>query len=153
MWERVDIEGIENLRVTSSEGAEHGLDVSAESMHQLFLADLPHLDSVRRNHGNVVEMVSGSVESSMTAARSFETPNISFDELDEKSARAGFDITLETESLTDLMVSTSINDGRRLVRVIAPERFGGLGHTLSMPPALTIDTAVLDGEILRLKFD
>ena len=153
MWERVDIEGIENLRVPSSEGTEHGLDVSAESMHQLFLADLPHLDSVRRNHGNVVEMVSGSVESSMTAARSFETPNISFDELDEESARAGFDITLETESLTDLMVSTSINDGRRLVRVIAPERFGGLVHTLSMPPALAIDTAVLDGEILRLKFD
>ena len=74
MWERVDIEGIENLRVPSSEGTEHGLDVSAESMHQLFLADLPHLDSVRRNHGNVVEMVSGSVESSMTVARSFETP-------------------------------------------------------------------------------
>jgi hypothetical protein len=107
MWERVDIEGIENLRMSSSEGAEHGLDVSAESMHQLFLADLPHLDSVRRNHGNVVEMASGSVESSMTAARSFETPNISFDELDDASARAGFDITLETETLTDLMVSTS----------------------------------------------
>ena len=89
----------------------------------------------------------------MTAARSFETPNISFDELDDASARAGFDITLETETLTDLMVSTSIDDGRRLVRVIAPERFGGLVHTLSLPPALAIDTAVLDGEILRLKFD
>ncbi len=153
MWERVDIEGIENLRMSSSEGAEHGLDVSAESMHQLFLADLAHLDSVRRNHENVVEMASGSVESSMTAARSFETPNISFDELDDASARAGFDITLETETLTDLMVSTSIGDGRRLVRVIAPERFGGLVHTLSLPPALAVDTAVWDGEILRLKFD
>lgn len=153
MWERVDIEGIEDLRRPSSEDAEHGLDMSAESMHQLFLADLPHLDSVRRNHGNVVETASVNIESSIAAARSFETPNISFDELDDISARAGFDITLETDALTDLMVSTSIGDGRRLVRVIAPERFGGLVHTLSMPPSLAIDSVVLDGEILRLKFD
>ncbi len=70
MWERVDIEGIESLMMSSSEDAEHGLDVSAESMHQLFLADLPHLDSVRRNHGNVVETASVNIESSIAVARS-----------------------------------------------------------------------------------
>ena len=57
------------------------------------------------------------------------------------------------DSLTELSVTTSIDDGRRLVRVIAPERFGGMIHTLSVPASMDVDSAILADGILHLNFD
>ena len=68
-------------------------------------------------------------------------------------AKAGFDIDLDTDSLTELSVTTSIDDGRRLVRVIAPERFGGMIRTLSVPASMDVESAIISDGVLHLNFD
>jgi hypothetical protein len=38
------------------------------------------------------------------------------------------------------------------VRIIAPERFGGLIRTYKLPQGMSVDSAILDEGILQLKF-
>jgi hypothetical protein len=122
-------------------------------MHQQFLADLPHLESAKNNHNEVLTQISARIDESKTNSRSLDSDSVAFDELDREAAKAGFDISLDMDSLTELSVTTSIDDGRRLVRVIAPERFGGMIHTLSVPASMDVDSAILTDGILHLNFD
>ena len=122
-------------------------------MHQRFLADLPHLESAKSNHNDILKHISGRIDESKTHSRSFESPGVAFDELDKESAQAGFDINLDIESLTGLSVTTLIDEERRLVRVIAPERFGGMVRTLSVPATMDVESAILSDGVLHLSFD
>ena len=153
MWRKVEILGSETLGEELDDTLDRGLDIDAETMHQQFLADLPHLESAKNNHNEVLTQISGRVDESKTNSRSLDSDSVAFDELDREAAKAGFDISLDMDSLTELSVTTSIDDGRRLVRVIAPERFGGMIHTLSVPASMDVDSAILTDGILHLNFD
>ncbi|MEK9804958.1 MAG: hypothetical protein VW551_01520 [Euryarchaeota archaeon] len=153
MWRKVEILGAETLGEELDDTLDRGLDIDAETMHNRFLADLPHLESAKNNHNEVLTQISGRIIESKTNSRSLDSNCVSFDELDREAAKAGFDIILDMDSLTELSVTTSIDDGRRLVRVIAPERFGGMIHTLSVPASMDVDSAILTDGILHLNFD
>ena len=153
MWRKVEILGSETLGEELDDTLDRGLDIDAETMHQQFLADLPHLESAKNNHNEVLTQISGRIDESKTNSRSLDSDSVAFDELDREAAKAGFEISLDMDSLTELSVTTSIDDGRRLVRVIAPERFGGMIHTLSVPASMDVDSAILTDGILHLNFD
>ena len=153
MWRKVEVLGSETLGEELDDNLDRGLDIDAETMHQQFLADLPHLESAKNNHNEVLTQISGRIDESKTNSRSLDSDSVAFDELDREAAKAGFDISLDMDSLNELSVTTSIDDGRRLVRVIAPERFGGMIHTLSVPASMDVDSAILTDGILHLKFD
>ena len=153
MWRKVEVGGSENLGEELDDNLDRGLDIDAETMHQRFLADLPHLESAKNNHNEVLTQISGKIDESKINSRSLDSDSIAFDELDREAAKAGFDIHLDMDSLTELSVTTSIDDGRRLVRVIAPERFGGMIHTLSVPASMDVDSAILTDGILHLNFE
>ena len=153
MWRKVEVVGSETLGEELDDDLDRGLDIDAETMHQRFLADLPHLESAKNNHNEVLTQISGRIDESKTNSRSLDSDSVAFDELDREAAKAGFDISLDMDSLTELSVTTSIDDGRRLVRVIAPERFGGMIHTLSVPASMDVDSAILTDGILHLNFD
>ena len=153
MWRKVEVLGSETLGEELDDNLDRGLDIDAETMHQQFLADLPHLESAKNNHNEVLTQISVRIDESKTNSRSLDSDSVAFDELDREAAKAGFDISLDMDSLTELSVTTSIDDGRRLVRVIAPERFGGMIHTLSVPASMDVDSAILTDGILHLNFD
>ena len=153
MWRKVQVLGSETLDEELDDNLDKGLDIDAETMHQQFLADLPHLESAKNNHNEVLTQISGRIDESKTNSRSLDSDSASFDELDREAAKAGFDISLDMDSLTELSVTTSIEDGRRLVRVIAPERFGGMIRILSVPASMDVDSAILTDGILHLNFD
>ena len=153
MWRKVEVLGSETLGEELDDNLDRGLDIDAETMHQQFLADLPHLESAKNNHNEVLTQISGRIDESKTNSRSLDSDSVAFDELDREAAKAGFDISLDMDSLTELSVTTSTDDGRRLVRVIAPERFGGMIHTLSVPASMDVDSAILTDGILHLNFD
>ena len=153
MWRKVEVGGSENLGEELDDNLDRGLDIDAETMHQQFLADLPHLESAKNNHNEVLTQISGRIDESKTNSRSLDSDSVAFDELDREAAKAGFEISLDMDSLTELSVTTSIDDGRRLVRVIAPERFGGMIRTLSVPASMDVDSAILTDGILHLNFD
>jgi len=153
MWLKVNVGGSETLGNGLDEQFERGLDIDAETMHQRFLADLPHLDSAKSNHNDLLTHISGRIGESKSHARSFDSPSIGFDVLDKEAVQSGFDIILDIDALTGLSVTTSIEQERRLIRVIAPERFGGMIHTLSIPAYLDIESASLTDGVLHLSFD
>ncbi len=153
MWRKVEVEGSKTLGEELDDNLDRGLDINAETMHQRFLADLPHLESAKSNHNEVLTQISDKIDESKTHSRSLDSQSVAFEELDREAAKAGFDIDLDTDSLTELSVTTSIDDGRRLVRVIAPERFGGMIRTLSVPASMDVESAIISDGILHLNFD
>jgi len=153
MWRKVEVVGSETLGEELDDDLDRGLDIDAETMHQRFLADLPHLESAKNNHNEVLTQISGRIDESKTNSRSLDSDSVAFDELDREAAKAGFDIDLDMDSLTELSVTTSIDDGRRLVRVIAPERFGGMIRTLSVPASMDVESAIISDGVLHLNFD
>ena len=153
MWRKVEVMGSETLGEELDDNLDRGLDIDAETMHQRFLADLPHLESAKNNHNEVLTQISGKIDESKINSRSLDSDSIAFDELDREAAKAGFDIHLDMDSLTELSVTTSIDDGRRLVRVIAPERFGGMIRTLSVPASMDVESAIISDGVLHLNFD
>ena len=153
MWRKVEVVGSETLGEELDDDLDRGLDIDAETMHQRFLADLPHLESAKNNHNEVLTQISGRIDESKTNSRSLDSDSVAFDELDRETAKAGFDIHLDMDSLTELSVTTSIDDGRRLVRVIAPERFGGMIRTLSVPASMDVESAIISDGVLHLNFD
>jgi|TARA_Y100001936_G_scaffold21501_1_gene18816 hypothetical protein len=153
MWRKVEVVGSETLGEELDDDLDRGLDIDAETMHQRFLADLPHLESAKNNHNEVLTQISGRIDESKTNSRSLDSDSVAFDELDREAAKAGFDIHLDMDSLTELSVTTSIDDGRRLVRVIAPERFGGMIRTLSVPASMDVESAIISDGVLHLNFD
>ena len=153
MWRKVEVEGSKTLGEELDDNLDRGLDIDAETMHQRFLADLPHLESAKSNHNEVLTQISGRIDESKDHSRSLDSQSVAFEELDRKAAKAGFDIDLDTDSLTELSVTTSIDDGRRLVRVIAPERFGGMIRTLSVPASMDVESAIISDGVLHLNFD
>ena len=153
MWRKVDGGGSNDLAEVLDEKLDRGLDIDAESMHHRFLADIPHLESAKSNHNEILKQISGKIEHSKKHTRTFDSDSVAFDELDKESAKAGFDINLDIESLTSLTVTTCIDDERRLVRVIAPERFGGMIRTLSVPATMDVESAKISDGVLHLSFD
>ena len=153
MWRKVEVMGSETLGEELDDNLDRGLDIDAETMHQRFLADLPHLESAKNNHNEILTQISGRIDESKTNSRSLDSDSVAFDELDREAAKAGFDIHLDMDSLTELSVTTSIDDGRRLVRVIAPERFGGMIRTLSVPASMDVESAIISDGVLHLNFD
>ena len=153
MWRKVNVVGYNDLEEAVDEHLDRGLDIDAEAMHQRFLADLPHLESAKSKHNEILTHISGQIEHSKKHTRTFDSDSIAFDELDKESAKAGFEINLDIESLTSLTVTTSIDDEKRLVRIIAPERFGGMIRTLSIPAAMDVESAKISDGTLHLSFD
>lgn len=153
MWRKVDVVGSETLGEELEDNLDRGLDMDAETMHQRFLADLPHLESAKNNHNEVLTKISDRIYEAKTHSRSLDSQSVAFEELDRETAKEGFDIILDKGSLSQLSVTTAIDDGRRLIRVIAPERFGGMIRTLSVPSTMDVESAIISDGVLHLSFD
>ena len=153
MWRKGDVVGSETLGEELEDNLDRGLDMDAETMHQRFLADLPHLESAKNNHNEVLTKISDRIYEAKTHSRSLDSQSVAFEELDRDTAKEGFDIILDKGSLSQLSVTTAIDDGRRLIRVIAPERFGGMIRTLSVPSTMDVESAIISDGVLHLSFD
>lgn len=153
MWRKVDVVGSETLGEELEDNLDRGLDMNAETMHQRFLADLPHLESAKNNHNEVLTKISDRIYEAKTHSRSLDSQSVAFEELDRETAKEGFDIILDKGSLSQLSVTTAIDDGRRLIRVIIPERFGGMIRTLSVPSTMDVESAIISDGVLHLSFD
>ena len=74
MWREVDVVGSDGLGEVLEEHLDRGLDIDAETMHQRFLADLPHLESAKSNHNDILKHISGYYEKDSTSAN-IEVPD------------------------------------------------------------------------------
>jgi len=125
-----------------------GLDAGAEQMHAEFLADLPHLDEVRSEHARVVSDVSEPIATAKSLAREIQPLDEMLAELGGSLSADKISIPLPSALPQDLVVERLSSDQGEIVRLIAPERFGGILRQFALPEDKAIARAVWsEGEL------
>ena len=152
-WSRVQVERLGPnghapgpLGITTS-----GLDVGAEQMHEEFLTDLPHLDEVRSEHARVVSDVSEPIETAKSLARDVQPLDEMLAELGGSLSADRISIPLPSAIPGDLVVERLASEQGELVRLIAPERFGGIMRQFVLPEERALTRAVWSEGELRLE--
>ena len=149
-WSRVEIEMLDAAgHAPRPLGiATPGLDAGAEQMHAEFLADLPHLDEVRGEHAKVVSDVSEPIETAKSLAREIQPLDEMLAELGGSLSADKISIPLPSALPQDLVIERLSSDQGEIVRLIAPERFGGILRQFALPEDKAIARAVWsEGEL------
>ena len=128
-----------------------GLDVGAEQMHEEFLADLPHLDEVRSEHTRVISDVSEPIEMAKSLAREIQPLDEMLAELGGSLSADRISIPLPSAIPDSLVVERLASERGELVRLIAPERFGGIMRQFVLPEERALTRAVWSEGELRLE--
>ena len=134
-WSRVEIDMLgagapasPSLGVTMP-----GLDATAEEMHGLFLEDLSHLDDVRVGHDRVFSDVATPVEMSKSQAREIQPLEELLKEFGGSRSDHRIFIPLPSALPDGLIVEKLASDEVDIIRLIAPEKFGGVLRSSRCP--------------------
>ena len=152
-WSRVQVEMLgPSAHATAPLGiTASGLDVWAEQMHEEFLADLPHLDEVRSEHTRVISDVSEPIEMAKSLAREIQPLDEMLAELGGSLSADRISIPLPSAIPDGLVVERLASEQGELVRLIAPERFGGIMRQFVLPEERALTRAVWSEGELRLE--
>ncbi len=148
-WTRVDVRsdseiesigGLADLKV--------GLDTDAESMHRGFLNELPHLSEVMEMHDSVVTEIESRVLSD-----SVSTLGEFVSEFGGEWSESEIRLPLPTTNKNEFTIDTTNDNDSQIVRVISPERFGGLIRSFRLPKERRVSGAIWEGEFISIKLD
>ena len=148
-WTRVDVQsdaevesigGLADLKV--------GLDTDAETMHRGFLNELPHLSEVMEMHDSVVSDIESRVISD-----SVSTLGEFVSEFEGEWSESEIRLPLKTADKSKFAIDTTIENDSQIVRVISPERFGGLIRKFRLPEGRSVSKAIWEGEFISIKLD
>ena len=133
-WSRIRVEmpGSSAQTDASLDIGESGLDATAEQMHDKFMGSIPHLEEVRHEHWAVVSDLSNSVEASKTMSRDVQPVGEMLSEFGGSMGNREISIPLPSTIPDELIIETGTEGSENLVRLIAPERFGGLIRQFSL---------------------
>ena len=148
-WTRVDVQsdaGIEATGVLAD--LKVGLDTDAESMHMGFLNELPHLSEVMEVHNSVVSDIESRVMSD-----SVSTLGEFVSEFGGEWTESEIRLPLKTANKSKFAIDTTIENDSQIVRVISPERFGGLIRKFRLPEGRSVSKAIWEGEFISIKLD
>ena len=148
-WTRVDVQsdaGIEATGVLAD--LKVGLDTDAESMHIEFLNELPHLSEVMEVHNSVVSDIESRVMSD-----SVSTLGEFVSEFGGEWTESEIRLPLKTANKSKFAIDTTIENDSQIVRVISPERFGGLIRKFRLPEGRSVSKAIWEGEFISIKLD
>ena len=148
-WTRVDVQsdaGIEATGVLAD--LKVGLDTDAESMHIEFLNELPHLSEVMEVHNSLVSDIESRVMSD-----SVSTLGEFVSEFGGEWTESEIRLPLKTANKSKFAIDTTIENDSQIVRVISPERFGGLIRKFRLPEGRSVSKAIWEGEFISIKLD
>ena len=121
-------------------------------MHEEFLSDLPHLEEVRGEHAKVVSDVSEPIEVAKSLARDIQPLDEMLAELGGSLSADRISIPLPSTLPEELVVERLANEQGDVVRLIAPERFGGILRKFALPEGSALARAVWSEGELSLEF-
>jgi len=148
-WTRVDIQSDAGIEATGGlADLKLGLDTDAESMHMGFLNELPHLSEVMEIHNSLVSDIESRVMSD-----SVSTLGEFVSEFGGEWSESEIRLPLKTTNKRGFAIDTSIENESQLVRVVSPERFGGLIKTFRLPEGRSVSKAIWEGEFISIKLD
>ena len=148
-WTRVDVQSDSEMEsIGSLADLKVGLDTDAESMHRGFLNELPHLSEVMEMHGSLVSDIE-----SRTLSDSVSTLGEFVSEFGGEWSESEIRLPLSNANKRDFAIETTNENDSQIVRMISPERFGGLIRTFRLPRGLVVSGAIWEGEFITIKFD
>ena len=148
-WTRVDVQSDTGIEATGGlADLKLGLDTDAESMHMGFLNELPHLSEVMEVHNSVVSDIESRVMSD-----SISTLGEFVSEFGGEWTESEIRLPLKTANKSDFAIDTTIENDSQIVRVVSPERFGGLIKTFRLPEGRSVSKAIWEGEFISIKLD
>ena len=148
-WTRVDVQSDSEMEsIGSLADLKVGLDTDAESMHRGFLNELPHLSEVMEMHGSLVsDIESRALSDSVSTLGEFVS------EFGGEWSESEIRLPLSNANKRDFAIETTDENDSQIVRMISPERFGGLIRTFRLPRGMVVSGAIWEGEFITIKFD
>ncbi len=148
-WTRVDVQSDAGIEVTGGlADLKLGLDTDAESMHRRFLDELPHLSEVMEIHGSLISDIESRVMSD-----SVSTLGEFVSEFGGEWSESEIRLPLRNINKSEFAIDTTVENDSQLVRVISPERLGGLVRKFRLPEGRSISEAIWEGEFISIKLD
>ena len=148
-WTRVDVQSDSEIEsIGSLADLKVGLDTDAESMHRGFLNELPHLSEVMEMHGSLVsDIESRALSDSVSTLGEFVS------EFGGEWSESEIRLPLSNANKRDFAIETTNENDSQIVRMISPERFGGLIRTFRLPRGMVVTSAIWEGEFITIKFE
>lgn len=148
-WTRVDVQSEAEIEAIGDlADLKVGLDTDAESMHRVFLNELPHLSDVMETHNSVVSEVESRV-----IGRSISTLGEFVSEFGGEWSGSEIRLPLQTTNKNEVAIDTTIENDSQIVRMISSERFGGLVRKFRLPEGRSVSEAIWEGEFITIKLD
>ena len=147
-WKRVHLESDENSLETihGFDDLKIGLDTDAESMHQNFLKAVPQLEEIKNRHNQML--------SNLESRELRKTVSTLGDFLSEFGGEWSDPLIRMPISIADregVVLEIGREESTELVRIISPERFGGMMRTFRVPDGKSLVSAVWEDECLLLR--
>ena len=117
-------------------------------MHMGFLNELPHLSEVMEIHNSLVSDIESRVMSD-----SVSTLGEFVSEFGGEWSESEIRLPLKTTKKRGFAIDTSIENESQIVRVVSPERVGGLIKTFRLPEGRSVSKAIWEGEFISIKLD
>ncbi len=147
-WTRVHLESDENSLETihGFDDLKIGLDTDAESMHQNFLKAVPQLEEIKNRHNQML--------SNLESRELRKTVSTLGDFLSEFGGEWSDPLIRMPISIADregVVLEIGREESTELVRIISPERFGGMMRTFRVPDGKSLVSAIWEDECLILR--
>ena len=151
-WSRIEVEvegdeqeggGLDSLKI--------GLDVDVQQMHELFLGGLPHLSEVQGRHEEILDGVSSTIGDAKSLARAAVPIGDFLAEIGGEWSGSEVRIPLPSSFPERVVVETLLEEGGQIVRLISPERFGGMLRTFRLPRGEAIMGANWEDGVLTMR--
>jgi len=149
-WTRVSVQPNEEP-FTSNMGLgskKIGLDDRADDLHQAFIGSFSHLSEAREKHEELVSEIHPRGHDP-----SISTLGELLSELGGEWAGSEIRIPLHESSREEFVIETKEEEAVVLVRLISPERFGGMIKTFALPTGSSLSGVRWEGEFLTMRIE
>ena len=146
-WTRVGVEPSEDSLVgdLGFSDMKIGLDDHADDLHESFLGGFSNLSEARERHS---ELVSEMHPKDLSAP--FSTLGELLSEFGGEWVGSEIKIPLQEATSGEVVVDTKNEEGRNLVRLMSPERFGGVMRTFALPAGSSLSGVRWEAEFLTM---
>ena len=147
-WTRVHLESDENSLETihGFDDLKIGLDTDAESMHQNFLKAVPQLEEIKNRHNQMLSNLE-----SRELGKTVSTLGDFLSEFGGEWSDPLIRIPISIADREGVVLEIGREESTELVRIISPERFGGMMRTFRVPDGKSLVSAIWEDECLILR--
>lgn len=140
------------LMPTLSESRD-GLSSDAFSSHQRFFSDINHMTEVIDNHEGFTKMNLSLGDESSGGFFSIKAFEDRITAISTQALSGGLEINLSKSFREEVLLQKSNTESGQLIRIVAPEKFGGMMESFKLPNGTTLDEAFWDGDKLKITFN